>query len=140
MRHTRSPHHLLAVLVVGAALVAGCGDDGGGGGDDDRSVPTTSVADTGNDAGAVAGSGVAEAIGGEGVTDALDAVGLDGKGSALVSATGADRYEVDGDVLHLYLGDGARVPEGTECMVVMSILSEGEQAVVHRAGAEVSCE
>jgi hypothetical protein len=81
-----------------------------------------------------------DAIGGAGAAETLEDLSLESVGSALVSATGADRFEIEGDVLHLYLGDDSRVPEGTECMVVTAVLSAGDEAVVHRPdGSELSC-
>ena len=155
------PHPATRLIVAGFAaatlLLAGCG------GDDDSASDTSTEAATGSgasDAGASGsgsgdggsadggdvsgigsdGSGIAEAIGGDEMVDALDSVGLEGKGNAILTATGAERFEVDGDVLHVYLGNDSRVPEGGECMVVGAVLSEGERAVIHRAdGTEVAC-
>lgn len=149
MRTTPVPRFVLAFALAGSLLV-GCG------GSDDASpadTPAQEATDGGSssagagdagssDAGSAGGSanGIAEAIGGEGLTDALDSMGLEGKGSALLTATKADRFEMEGDVGHLYLGEGAGVPEGTECMIVGAVLSEGEQIVVHRAdGSEITC-
>jgi len=129
-------HRLAATAIGGLLLLAACG--GGSDGDVGRGAdePTTAGAPVG-DAG---GAEVAERIGGEGASEALASVGLENKGEALVSAADAERFEIVGGVLHLYLGDGARLPAGTECVVVGSILTEGEQAVMHRAdGTEVDC-
>lgn len=150
-----------ALAVVGSLVLAGCGGD-----DDPSSDPAPAAADgngqstndvaegggassedPGDGAGGYSGgsgdgtsTGMAEAIGGDDVAEALDAVGLEGKGHALVVASGADRYEVEGGVLHLYLGGDASMPEGVECMIVGSVLTGEEKAVVHRAdGTEVSC-
>ncbi len=151
-RSARPVRQLFASLaVVGSLVLVGCG-----GGDDSSSDASPRAADgqsrteaTGSGGGSSGGSdgsgdgtstGIAEAIGGDGVSEALDSVGLDGKGHALVVASGADHYEVKGGVLHLYLGGDGRMPEGTECMIVGSVLTGDEQAVVHRAdGTEVSC-
>jgi hypothetical protein len=73
------------------------------------------------------------------IDGALAGVGLESKGDALVIAAGAERYEVVGSTLHVYFGDEASVPAGVECIVVSSVLSEGEQAVVHRDGTETEC-
>ncbi len=144
-RTTRS----LAALALATLLLVGCG---GGRDDEAEDAPTTeasgdmggtedSGADSTGDGGdAGADTGIAEGIGGEDAADALDAVRLESKGDALVTATNAERYEVEDGVLHLYLGDEARVPEGTECIILGSVLTGDEQAVVHLAdGSEVTC-
>jgi hypothetical protein len=154
MRPSLPTRFAAAALVAGLAL-AGCGSD------DDSADPTpqeTTDAGAATDGGSAeggsadggtdtaeggsmgSGDGIAEAIGGEGTEEVLDAMGIEGKGDALVTATKADRFEVEDGVLHLYLNDGSGVPEGTECMIVGSVLSDGEQAVIHRAdGTEVPC-
>jgi hypothetical protein len=163
---TSLPTRLAAAALVAGLALAGCGSDDdsadpapqettdtGAASDDtstdDTSTDDTSTDDAGTDSGSTdsgdggsmsSGDGIAEAIGGEGTEDALDAVGLEGKGDALVTATKADRFEVEDGVLHLYLNDGSSVPEGTECIIAGSVLSDGEQAVIHRAdGTEVPC-
>jgi hypothetical protein len=152
---TSLPTRLAAAALVAGLALAGCGSD------DESADPapqettdtvvaadassTDGTADGGSSDGADGGStssgdGIAETIGGEGTEEVLDAASIESKGDALVTATKADRYEVEDGVLHLYLDDSSSVPEGTECMIVGAVLSEGEQAVIHRAdGTEVPC-
>lgn len=151
MRNPRSPRNLLAVIAVtGSLVLAGCGDDSEDGASPTGSSgaaaveaaasPAADASDAGDGDGPRTQTGVAESLGMEGAGEALDGVPLDAKGSAIVSAAGADRYEIEGDVLHVYMPEGSRLPAGTECMVVGSVLTEGEKAVVHRAdGTEIAC-
>lgn len=144
----RPTRHLVAALALAGGLaLVGCGDDNAenradqnvGSGQGTASGETTNEGIGTEMAGG--GSGIVEGMGIDGASEALDGLGLENKGSALVSAMGADRFEVEGDVLHVYVSDASRVPAGTECMVVGAILSDGEMAVVHLAdGTEVSCD
>lgn len=75
-----------------------------------------------------------------GAGEALDAIGPEGVASAMVTATGAERYEMQGDVVHLYLS-----PEGTinnaemACMVANAVINEGDEVVIHDAEGETAC-
>ncbi|NLD78332.1 MAG: hypothetical protein GX643_16890 [Acidimicrobiales bacterium] len=139
-------HKLAAFALLGAVLLGGCGDDGGdeagsgAGGGTGQDVGAADQSGGDGQGGAGSAPDIAESIGGEDLAGALDSLGLEAKGEALLSATDADRFEIEGDVLHLYLSDGGGIPEGTECMIVGAVLSDGEKAVVHRGDeTEVSC-
>lgn len=124
-------------LTVSYVVVPGSGTDiaaNDGEADDDGANEPTSEAEV--DAaeaivGAISGSGSA--------IDALDQLDLSSKGDAIVIASGADRYEVDGSTIHVYFGDSAEFPVGLECIVATSVLSEGESAVIHRDGNSTPC-
>ena len=66
--------------------------------------------------------------------------GLGSKGAGIVYAMKADRYEVVGDELHVYLGDKTSAPEGTECMIASAVLSPGETVVIHKNDTVTPCE
>lgn len=121
-------------------------------GDDDTALTISYVVEPGSGDGAAdAGAGaelatdaenldlITDAISGEGEIPGLDQVGLESKGDAIVFATGAERYEIDGSTIHVYFGESASVPAGIECMVVTGVLSDGETAVVHRGGNSTPC-
>lgn len=155
--------HLFAALVTTAALfVAGCGDDGGS---DGASEPAAAPADGGatdggaadggasdggaSDGGATDGGGaaggmgngdIAEAIGGQDARDAIDALGIDRLGETIVSVSDATRYEVDGNVLHLWLEDDSPSAPMMLCMVAKGVINEDTSAVVHdHEGTEHPC-
>jgi len=73
------------------------------------------------------------------LNDALNQMGLETKGEAIVSASGADRYEVEGTTLHVYFSASAGLPAGTECIVITAVLGDGESAVAHRDGVATPC-
>jgi len=62
------------------------------------------------------------------------------KAYALSSAMGADRYEIDGNTVHLYLSDGASLRGSTACIVSGSILGDGEFAVINDGDEEIACD
>ena len=70
----------------------------------------------------------------------LDEAGLGSKAEGLLYAMKADRYEIIGDELHLYLGDKTSAPQGTECIIATSVLSAGETVVIHRDDTATPCE
>lgn len=48
--------------------------------------------------------------------------------------------QVDGDTVHVYIGDdNTKVPPGTECLIVTSVLPDGAGAVIHRGGEDTTC-
>lgn len=79
------------------------------------------------------------AVGAVGAGDALASVGIGALASALESATKADRVEIDGDTIHLYLGDESSIRGESACIVTGAILSEGQFAVIHDNGIEFAC-
>jgi len=125
----------ICVSAVMAAL-AGCGSDEGSTTRDSTSQetnPTTVTAD-----GSVGSSSVPESL--SDLTGAIDDVGVGTKAYALSTALGADRYEIDGNTVHLYLGDGASLRGSAACIVTGSVLGEGEFAVIHDGGEEIACD
>jgi hypothetical protein len=121
---TLSLTHATSTRGADDTAAGGPGDAGGG-------------ADTaGDDATAATDTDLASGLDMDG---ALSGVGLEAKGDAIIIAAGADRFEVDGSTLHVYFGDDASVPAGVECIVVASVLSDGERGIVHRDGTETEC-
>lgn len=137
-------HRLLAVLFAGSLALAACGsDDGASSGskaaNDASATPAGEASSDGDTEGSNGDTG-SDGADGIDVDAALDAVSTDAKGDALVYATGADRYAIEDGVLHLYLGSDSKVPPGGECMIVTSVLSDGETAIVHTPdGQELDC-
>lgn len=71
---------------------------------------------------------------------ALDAVGPEGVASAMVTALGAERYEMEGDVVHMYLSpDGSMNNAMMACMVANGVVDEGDVVVMHDADGETTC-
>ena len=80
---------------------------------------------------------VGEALG---AGEALDAIGPEGVASAMVSAMGAERYEMQGDVVHLYLSpDGMIANAMMGCIVANGVINEGDEVVIHDADGETAC-
>lgn len=123
---TRRVRSIIAVTATAVALVlAGCGDDDGGGADGgDTEIPAPTVA-------------------GEGADDdpPTDDGDLGPIATGLRVSLQADRVEVDGDTIHIYVkeSDGVVAGAGSECIVASAVVPEGTTVVVHRDGGETTC-
>lgn len=127
-----------AVLAVGLLLgSAACSSD--------EKADTTPVEGEGAAASSESPSAGAEEPGDQPAGDvsfdeALDAMGPEGLASAMVTAMGAERYEMVGDVVHLYLSpDGSMNNAMMACMVADSVVNEGDVVVMHDADGETTC-
>jgi len=133
----------ICVSAVMAAL-AGCGSDEGSTTRGSTSQETSQAATQETNSttvtadGSVGSSSVPESL--SDLTGAIDDVGVGTKAYALSTALGADRYEIDGNTVHLYLGDGASLRGSAACIVTGSVLGEGEFAVIHDDGEEIACD
>lgn len=128
----RRPSRLASVAFAASVLVLGAcgGDDGGDAAADAPDVEAT----TGSDAGAVDNP-----LGGADVDAALEAAGIEGVADALAFATKAERYEVDGNTVHLYLGEESQLRGETACIAATAVLAEDHLAVIHDDGQEFPC-
>lgn len=128
----RRPSRLASVAFAASVLVLGAcgGDDGGDAAADAPDVEAT----TRSDAGAVDNP-----LGGADVDAALEAAGIEGVADALAFATKAERYEVDGNTVHLYLGEESQLRGETACIAATAVLAEDHQAVIHDDGQEFPC-
>lgn len=128
----RRPSRLASVAFAASVLVLGAcgGNDGGDAAADAPDVEAT----TGSDAGAVDNP-----LGGADVDAALEAAGIEGVADALAFATKAERYEVDGNTVHLYLGEESQLRGETACIAATAVLAEDHQAVIHDDGQEFPC-
>lgn len=119
---------LAAALLLGASA---CSSD-----EKAKDAPVGNRAADGESPGAPAGDP------GEGldVGEALDAVGPEGVASAMVSAMGAERYEMQGDVVHLYLSPDGMIDNAMmACIVAGSVTNEGDEVVIHDGDGETAC-
>lgn len=141
----RRPSRLASVAFAASVLVLGAcgGDDGGDAAADAPDVEATTGSDpasnppndsNGSDAGAVDNP-----LGGADVDAALEAAGIEGVADALAFATKAERYEVDGNTVHLYLGEESQLRGETACIAATAVLAEDHQAVIHDDGQEYHC-
>lgn len=158
MRRTRRV--AVSAAIVGSMLIsgAGCSSDTARsdnsarsgntavpGNSAEPSVSVTRSSDLGGDSSEGAStSGSANGSNGDlvdalGAGDALDSVGIGGLGFALATALKAERHEIDGNTVHLYLGDGSSLRGDTACIVTDSILGDGQFAVIHDEGQEFVC-
>jgi len=81
----------------------------------------------------------ARGLGIDGVDQALDAMGVEGIASAMVTALDADRYEMDGETVHIYLASDSRHDSMMACIVAGSLI-EDNPVVMHAAdGSEQAC-
>lgn len=78
-------------------------------------------------------------LGIDGVDEALDMVGTDAIASALVSALKAERYEIVGDVVHLYLTDTGTSDAMMACIVANAVVSDTAVVVHDASGTETAC-
>lgn len=53
----------------------------------------------------------------------------------------ADRVEVDGNTIHIYLEESDRIVAGagSECLVAGRVVPDGTTVVLHRDGVETTC-
>lgn len=122
----RTLHLLLAGLGIAATTVA-CGADAN---DSSPDEPSTTTAETG-----APPSDVVDALD---AGEALDALGVEGVADALVIALDAERYEIDGETVHLYLSDES--PQGViACVAASAVVPEGTAVVVHDGTGETPC-
>ena len=126
-----STRSLFACLAAISFSLTACSSDGSNNDTDSPSVNEAPSSDSGADTGsAETGSGT----GGD-----FD-VPPEATMNAVESAMGADKVELEGTVIHVYLGDdNTKVPKGTECMILNSVTPDGYTAVAHRGGAETPC-
>lgn len=97
--------------------------------------PGTGSGETTGDAPDVDGG----ALGIDGADQALDTMGVEGIADAMVSALDADRYEMDGETVHIYLARGSRYDPMMGCIVAGSLI-EDNPVVMHAAdGSEQAC-
>lgn len=129
----------LGLVTVGLALTSvlgACSSDGDGAAD--PSPPTTAGSPT-DPVGDPAGG----STDGDGATipgASMDDVPLSAYGFGIERAMGAEKVEIEGTTVHVYLAaDNTKVPEGTECIVVGAVLPDGATAVIHRGGTETPC-
>jgi hypothetical protein len=124
----------LAPLAVAAVLVllgaCGGGDDG-----DDVADAAEPAAEQTN----APGAGQDNPLSGDDVDAALEAAGIEGVADALAFATKAERYEVDGNTVHLYLGEESQLRGETACIAATAVLAEDHNAVIHDDGQEFPC-
>lgn len=145
----RPPKRAMAsAFVFGSMLITtvSCGSDSvEPSGSERTSVTITRSSDLGGDSGESASANqssadssgsLADALG---ASDALDSVGIGTIAFALATALKADRHEIDGNTVHLYLNDGSSLRGDTACIVTDSILGEGQFAVIHDDGEEFVC-
>jgi hypothetical protein len=125
----------LALVLAGTSFASACSSSGG-----DAAAPVTTstspatvVEPSGSDV-AADGGDPSE------IEQGLAEAGLGSKGEGIVYAMKADRYEIVGDELHVYLGDRTSVPEGTECMIATAVLSPGERVVIHKDDTVTPCD
>lgn len=135
---TTTPRRL-ALLFALLVPIAACSS----GGSDGTAPDTTEAANDGGSAAEDAATDDAPA-GGAGATDdpldIPDDIPLEAVVSGIEVAMEPEEVEIDGSTLHVYLAeDNAKVPAGTECIILESVLPDGATAVVHRDGTETTC-
>ncbi len=140
----RRPSRLAAVALAASVLVLGAcgGDDDGDAAADAPVAEATTGSDPGSDPGSDTGSdtgSVDNPLGGADVDAALEAAGIEGVADALAFATKAERYEVDGNTVHLYLGEESQLRGETACIAATAVLAEDHKAVIHDEGQEFPC-
>lgn len=119
----------VAALALSVSLLAACGDD-----DTDADAAADPIVVEQSPAAAATGSGPS----GASLDEAMSTMSLDTRAGAMASAVGAERYEVDGDTVHLYVADDASANVGT-CIGASAVLEEGESVVIHGPGVEETC-
>lgn len=140
MQSRRTQLIALIATAVMTATVASCSSDDASSGAVDDAGSTTVPADA-----PVDGDGAESATDSDDSTiretlDVPDDIPIGAYVSGIETAMDPDKVEVDGTVLHVYLdADNKKVPQGTECMILNSVLPPENSAVVHRGGDTIEC-
>ncbi|MEO6987774.1 MAG: hypothetical protein ABI239_03915 [Aquihabitans sp.] len=129
-----TPTKRLGATVLAAALLFGasaCSSD-----EKAKDAPVENEG-TGDTQPAAAGD---DQSGGMDFEAAGEVIGPEGVAGALVSAMGAERYEMQGSALHLYLSPDGMIKEAlSACIVAESIVSEDDVVVIHDEAGETTC-
>lgn len=135
--NTRRARSMLAATLTAMVLVVGaCSSDDGG--------TDTAAVDTEAPAPDAANSDAGQ--GADGDTDADDAPSsddaeLDAIAFGLRVSLQAERVEVEGNTVHIYIEPTDRVVAGagSECIVATRVVPEGTTVILHRDGTETTC-
>lgn len=136
---TSTPRRL-ALLIALLLPIAACSSSSDGASSDTTAATSTDggAAGTTADAGSEGSEGTAGST--ENPLDIPDDIPLESVVSGIEVAMEPEKVEIEGTVLHVYLAeDNAKVPAGTECIILTSVLPDGATAVVHRGGVDTDC-
>jgi hypothetical protein len=138
LAHHRIRLGLAAVSLALLPVLGACSSDGDG-----KAAAPTTAGSKGSGDSDPASDPPSDPATGDTETNPLDIpddVPLGAYASGIEVAMGADKVEVDGTTIHVYLAeDNNKVPEGTECIVIGAVLPEGATGVIHRGGSETTC-
>lgn len=132
MSTRRARSIVVGTLAAAVVLLGACG------GDDDGAVPPEGgdvVADAPTDGADV---DAAPETDGDSTTDDGD---LGPIALGLRASLQADRVEVEGNTIHIYVRKSDRIVAGagSECIVASRVVPEGTTVVIHRDGVESTC-
>jgi len=130
-------HHKVRLGLAALSLtllpaLGACSSDGDG----EAAPPSTAGSNGSTDAPADPPTGAGEAN----PLEIPDDVPLGAYATGIEVAMDAEKVEIDGTTIHVYLTeDNNKVPKGTECVVIGAVLPEGASGVIHRGGSETAC-